>query len=85
MRESCSPSWKDKGGPTCQAPMTTTDTSGSKDGPDTSREVPGYTTQQHRLRKRLQRWIAIYHPWSTTTIEGSEYNQEDLVRLTALT
>ena len=46
MRESCSPSGKAKVGPTSQAPITTTVTSGSKDGPDTSRDVPGYTTHQ---------------------------------------
>ena len=46
MTESCSPSWNAMGGPTSQAPMTTTDTSGSKDGPDTSHDVPGYKTHQ---------------------------------------
>ena len=121
MRESCSPSGKARGGPTSQAPMTTPVTSESKDEPDLSRKVPGYTTHQlpteatptvdcnlspkvynyHRgegvqpggphvpystnMRPppRSDEWQAIYHPWSTTTIEESEHYQETTRGMTA--
>ena len=75
MTESCSPSCKAKGGPTCQAPMTITDTSGSKDGPGTSREAPDYTTPPDNGSDSNGGLQSITHGLQTT-IEGSEHNQE---------
>ena len=55
--------------------MTITDTSGSKDGPGTSRDAPGYATPPAYGSDSNGGLQSITHGLQTT-IEGSEYNQE---------